>query len=353
MQRIERYGVVVLLFMMVTFVAVALWDGGSPDKPAAAEKQASALQRPPANATQAPARNQAAQQQAGRLPLSQQPAGRSNLRPNRARNQTPVAARSGAAPAPQREPQATDKVVFTPPPRRQQTAPQQRAPQRREEPIRMEQPRWNERDERVADTRANERRFQDELREAQGRRAQQTIPAVNTAPRRSAPVQPPVAAGASTYVVKAGDTLGEISLKTLGSSKRWREIQAVNKDLDPKRLFVGATLKLPTGAKGDSALELQPQTREAAPAEPRQAPAAGNTTYTVRAGDTLSRIAQTQLGTSKRWREIVALNPKVDPDRLFVGARLRMPVGASSAARDAGRLIAQAEPQRQSRNRVR
>jgi nucleoid-associated protein YgaU len=37
-------------------------------------------------------------------------------------------------------------------------------------------------------------------------------------------------------------------------------------------------------------------------------PVAGRKTYTVKAGDTLSKIAQAQLNDSNRWREIWDLN---------------------------------------------
>lgn len=36
--------------------------------------------------------------------------------------------------------------------------------------------------------------------------------------------------------------------------------------------------------------------------------------YTVRAGDTLSRIAERELGNANRWREIATLNGDVIPN---------------------------------------
>jgi nucleoid-associated protein YgaU len=48
-------------------------------------------------------------------------------------------------------------------------------------------------------------------------------------------------------------------------------------------------------------------------------------TLTVRAGDTLSEIASAVYGTSSRWREIQAANGGVDPMRLPVGTKLRIP----------------------------
>jgi len=64
-----------------------------------------------------------------------------------------------------------------------------------------------------------------------------------TAPRR----QQPERAKPRTYEVKAGDTLGEISMEMLGTSKRWREILDLNSGTleDEHSLAVGMTLKIP------------------------------------------------------------------------------------------------------------
>lgn len=47
--------------------------------------------------------------------------------------------------------------------------------------------------------------------------------------------------------------------------------------------------------------------------------------HTVRSGETLSRIAQTELGNWRRWTEIASLNHLRDPNKLTVGQRLRLP----------------------------
>lgn len=48
-------------------------------------------------------------------------------------------------------------------------------------------------------------------------------------------------------------------------------------------------------------------------------------TYVVRAGDSLSRIAQSQLGQASRWPELARLNGLRDPSRVTPGQRLRLP----------------------------
>ena len=55
--------------------------------------------------------------------------------------------------------------------------------------------------------------------------------------------------------------------------------------------------------------------------------AAGGRTYTVVAGDSLSKIAKKLLGNATRWREIHALNKDVikNPDLIHPGQVLKIP----------------------------
>lgn len=47
------------------------------------------------------------------------------------------------------------------------------------------------------------------------------------------------------YEVKPNDTLGSIARKELGSSRHWPEIKKLNSHIDPQRMQVGETIKLP------------------------------------------------------------------------------------------------------------
>ena len=47
--------------------------------------------------------------------------------------------------------------------------------------------------------------------------------------------------------------------------------------------------------------------------------------HVVAPGETLTAIARQNLGDAGRWREIVALNPGLSPDRMSVGASLILP----------------------------
>ncbi len=67
------------------------------------------------------------------------------------------------------------------------------------------------------------------------------------APKKAepAPSKPSRTELAMTYTVKKGDTLGDISLKVLGTSRRWREIAELNKIDDEDMVTAGTVLKVP------------------------------------------------------------------------------------------------------------
>lgn len=52
-------------------------------------------------------------------------------------------------------------------------------------------------------------------------------------------------AATRTYVVKAGEHLGEIAARQLGKASRWREIARLNGIRDPKSVKAGQRIKLP------------------------------------------------------------------------------------------------------------
>jgi len=114
-------------------------------------------------------------------------------------------------------------------------------------------------------------------------------------------------ANGASYTVQPGDTLSGIAQKQLGDANRWPEIFVLNRGIigDPNRIKPGQVLALP------GATPTQPPPR----------------LYTVRSGDTLSGIAQKQLGDANRWREIFKLNGDVisDPDRISPGQVLVLP----------------------------
>jgi nucleoid-associated protein YgaU len=55
--------------------------------------------------------------------------------------------------------------------------------------------------------------------------------------------------------------------------------------------------------------------------------ASGSRFYTVQSGDSLSRIAQRELGDGNRWQELFQANKEVieDPDLIYPGQQIRIP----------------------------
>jgi nucleoid-associated protein YgaU len=141
-----------------------------------------------------------------------------------------------------------------------------------------------------------------------------------------APKSPAPVSGTRTYVVKEGDTLGAIASRELGSTSRWPEIQELNGSLDPAKLRAGTKLVLPAGKSVASTGKRETP----APAKPA-APKSGGSSYVVKSGDSLTRIAANELGSAQRWTEIRDLNPGIDPKKLVVGAKLALPRGAAAS----------------------
>jgi nucleoid-associated protein YgaU len=114
-------------------------------------------------------------------------------------------------------------------------------------------------------------------------------------------------ANGASYTVQPGDTLSGIAQQQLGDATRWPEIFVLNRDVvsDPDKIVPGQVLVLPSGPP------MHPPPR----------------LYTVRRGDSLSRIAQAELNDASRWPEIFDLNRQVitDPDRIFPGQILVLP----------------------------
>lgn len=48
-------------------------------------------------------------------------------------------------------------------------------------------------------------------------------------------------------------------------------------------------------------------------------------TYTVQKGDTLIKIARTQLGDEHKWKQIAAANPGVNANAIKVGQKINLP----------------------------
>jgi LysM repeat protein len=136
-------------------------------------------------------------------------------------------------------------------------------------------------------------------------------------PEETQPAQPPASEPETTYTVKEGDSYGKIAVEQLGSFAHWTKIRDLN-GIPPERLRKGMVLKLPridgAAPSGD------------APAPSGEGPRPGST-YTVRQGDTLPRIAQRAYGNKDLWPDIWLANLARldDPSQLSANMTLELP----------------------------
>lgn len=153
------------------------------------------------------------------------------------------------------------------------------------------------------------------------------------------------------YVVQDGDNLAEIAQKFYGTVRGNKTINVnrifeANRRLlkSPDDISVGQKLIIPllkdeaksvfNGGLFERIKSTIGRTRSSTttptktPAKPRPKPPAARQTkpYIVRAGDSVWRIADKQLGDKERFREIIKLNAMEDEDYLTVGQRLLIPV---------------------------
>ena len=129
-------------------------------------------------------------------------------------------------------------------------------------------------------------------------------------------------AGSKTHTVSKGETLGDISKHYYGTSKNWKKIVDANAGTSPENLKVGQKLVIPevagstTSANGGAVENAAPTTNE----------------YVIKAGDTLGTIAQKELGSKNRWKELQEANPGLDPRNLRAGQKIKIPGKKSEAA---------------------
>jgi LysM repeat protein len=148
--------------------------------------------------------------------------------------------------------------------------------------------------------------------------ADTNTPTIDTNPPVVTPpvVVPPVEPTESEYVVVQGDTLGKIAKK---SGVTLKALEAANPGVVPTKLKIGQKLSLPA-----------PTASAVAPAAAASADTGGET-YTVKSGDTLSKIAKKYGVTLKAL--VAANNLTTDQiNHIKVNQKLTIPEKAEAAA---------------------
>jgi len=175
----------------------------------------------------------------------------------------------------------------------------------------------------------------------------QDVPAVNTQPATAPDTVKPISA--KVYVVQSGDSITGIAKKVYGAKEgvRQKNIDAIfaanRKTLaSVDSLQVGQKLTIPTIAGSTAApstpadvlteknftkVESVGQKNSTANTSKPAATAKTGSVYVVKEGDSLWKIASTQLGDGNRYRDIVKINSDVlsSEDDIAVGMQLKMP----------------------------
>jgi LysM repeat protein len=130
---------------------------------------------------------------------------------------------------------------------------------------------------------------------------------------------PPVAPASQEYAVAKGDSFFSIAKKFGVTMKA---IQDANPSVQPTKLRIGQKLQIPAGAGAPST--------KAAIGEPAgvASGAAGEQSYTVKSGDTLTKIAAEFGATVKAIRS----DNNLTTDKIKVGQKLKIPAKASAPA---------------------
>jgi nucleoid-associated protein YgaU len=138
--------------------------------------------------------------------------------------------------------------------------------------------------------------------------AARLVPAQPTAPVATAiaPVNP---AKPNVVTLKRGDSLWKLAEQHLGHGLRWHDLVSANPGiLDPNHITAGSQIVLPAALSS---------VRTAAK-------------FTVRIGDTLSQIAQSELGHASYAACIARANPSIhDLNRIYAGQVLLLPAGCN------------------------
>ena len=142
---------------------------------------------------------------------------------------------------------------------------------------------------------------------------------------------PPAASAGKDYIAEPGDSVSKMASKLLGANtKTNREaIIRANPTLqqDPNMVVVGKSYKIPA-VPTPASVSPTAVAQQAPAAQPVRPAASTEYFYTVKEGDTLTRIAREQLGQdASAIASIMELNRDMlkGSDKIFVNMKLRLP----------------------------
>jgi nucleoid-associated protein YgaU len=129
--------------------------------------------------------------------------------------------------------------------------------------------------------------------------------------------------GATTYKIQRGDMLGPIAKKFGVTVKA---IEEANPGIDSSRLKIDAVIKIPAATAVASTRPAGPATRPTT-VTPVATTIKPGTTYEIKKGDTLTKIAKAAYGATGSWKKIFQANQAAlsDPDVVPVGKQIVIP----------------------------
>jgi nucleoid-associated protein YgaU len=150
--------------------------------------------------------------------------------------------------------------------------------------------------------------------------AEETKPAAPELAAASSEKSPEVGSGTDresfTYTIVTGDTLSKIAKRIYGSGSEWRQIATASELSNPDLIYPGHKLTIPV---------LNAQARQFMDRHvDLGTPGEGKFVTVVKQGDTLSSLAQQNLGSSKFWKQIYEQNRDAisNPNMLKVGIKI-------------------------------
>lgn len=130
----------------------------------------------------------------------------------------------------------------------------------------------------------------------------------------------------STYTVRSGDDLWTISENLYKNGFKWTEIAKVNKLENPRLIYSGDKLIIPTITQAvQEKVVAKNEILEKTPSEITKNKSITENVYTVVKGDNLWNIAVRAYGDGFKWTEIAKANNLVNPSLIHPGNIFKIP----------------------------